>query len=191
MAILEIIKYPDARLKLVAKAVESFDDDLVRLVEDMKETMYDARGVGLAATQVDVQKRVVVVDVSPDKSGFTVYVNPEITWFSKEMNVYEEGCLSIPFEWEDVWRPASIRFRAQDVKGEFFEGEAEGLLATCLQHEIDHINGVLFVDHISHLKRSRILQRSKKRKTNPDHEADQRRLERREIRRKKREAASQ
>ena len=146
MALLPILKYPDPRLKTVATPVTQFDDQLVKLTKDMAETMYEAPGVGLAATQVNVHKRVIVVDVSEDKSGLIVFVNPEIVQASPDSKSYEEGCLSVPGIYESVDRPDTVRIRAQNVKGEFFEIDCDGLLAVCIQHEIDHLNGKLFID---------------------------------------------
>ena len=156
MALLPILRYPDPRLKTVATPVTQFDDALVKLTQDMAETMYDAPGVGLAATQVNVHKRIIVIDVTEDNSGLTVFINPEIIQASKESKVYEEGCLSVPGVFEDVERPARVTVRALDGQGQSFTLEAEGLLAVCLQHEIDHLDGKVFVQHLSRLKQGRI-----------------------------------
>jgi peptide deformylase len=158
MAILPIRVIPDAVLRTKAPPVEAVDDALRKLLDDMLETMYAAHGIGLAATQVGVLKRVVVMDVSregEDKAPLFL-VNPEVVWASEERSVYEEGCLSIPDYYEDVERPARIRFRYLDRAGAMQEREADGLLATCVQHEIDHLDGVLFIDHISKLKRDMV-----------------------------------
>ena len=162
MAALQILKYPDARLHTIAKPVEVFDDALRELVTAMAETMYEAPGIGLAATQVDVHQRVIVIDVSETKNQLKVFINPEILDSGGEKRVYEEGCLSVPGIYEEVERPASVRVRALDEHGKPFELQADGLLAVCLQHEIDHLNGVLFIDHMSSLKRNLIKNKIKK-----------------------------
>lgn len=156
MAALQILKYPDARLHTIAKPVEVFDDALRKLVSAMAETMYEAPGIGLAATQVDVHQRVIVIDVSETKNQLKVFVNPEILDSGGEKRVYEEGCLSVPGIYEEVERPASVRVRALDEHGKPFELQADGLLAVCLQHEIDHLNGRVFVQYLSRLKQTRI-----------------------------------
>jgi peptide deformylase len=156
MSKLNILRYPDPRLHKVAKPVTAFDARLAKLVEDMAETMYDAPGVGLAATQVDVHERLMIIDVTEDKSGLRAYINPEITWASEEKQVYDEGCLSVPGVYDGVERPARVKVRAQDIKGETFEVEADGLLAVCIQHEMDHLMGKVFVEYLSPLKRNRI-----------------------------------
>ncbi|MCX7898339.1 MAG: peptide deformylase [Rhodocyclaceae bacterium] len=155
MALLPILRYPDPRLSIVAKPVETFDEELARLAADMAETMYAAPGIGLAATQVNVHRRLLVLDVSEDKSALQVFVNPEILGREGE-HVGEEGCLSVPGIYETVRRAARIRVRAQDLRGNPFEIEAEGLLAICLQHEIDHLDGKVFVEYLSRLKQTRI-----------------------------------
>lgn len=162
MALLPILRYPDPRLKTVATPVTQFDDALVKLTQDMAETMYDAPGVGLAATQVNVHKRIIVIDVTDDKSGLTVFINPEIIDASKESKVYEEGCLSVPGIYEKVERPDTVKVRAQNVKGEWFEIDCDELLAVCIQHEIDHLNGKVFVEYLSQLKQTRIKTKMKK-----------------------------
>jgi peptide deformylase len=161
MALRDIIKLPDKRLRLVSDLVDKIDPELKRLVEDMFETMYSAPGIGLAAIQVGVAKRVVTMDISKkeDAKNPRVFINPEIAWASDEKSVYEEGCLSIPDIQEDVERPARVIVRYLDLTGKAQESEAEGLFATCIQHEIDHLNGVLFIDHISKLKRDRIVKK--------------------------------
>lgn len=156
MAVLTILRYPDPRLHQRAKPVEIFDDSLRTLVRDMAETMYAAPGVGLAATQVDVHQRVIVIDVSDARDQLRVFVNPEILDSSGERKVYEEGCLSVPGIYEEVERPDRVRVRAFDEHGEPFEVQADGLLAVCLQHEIDHLNGRVFVQYLSRLKQHRI-----------------------------------
>jgi peptide deformylase len=158
MALRPIICIPDNRLRLKSQPIERVDDDVRRLMDDMLETMYDAPGIGLAAIQIAVPKRVVVIDTSKEGEDARpiCFVNPEIVWSSEEKNVYQEGCLSIPEYYEDVERPARVKARYLDREGRENELEADGLLATALQHEIDHLNGVLFIDHISRLKRERV-----------------------------------
>lgn len=156
MALLPILEFPDPRLRTVAKPVTEVDDSLRQLVDDMFETMYDAPGIGLAASQINVHKRVVVIDVSEDKSQPLVFINPEIEVLDQELSEYDEGCLSVPGFYETVVRPGHIRVKALDRNGNAFEMEPQGLLAVCIQHELDHLNGKLFVDHISPFKRSRI-----------------------------------
>ncbi|HLS21518.1 MAG TPA: peptide deformylase [Paenalcaligenes sp.] len=162
MAILPILKYPDPRLHIVAEPVAQVDDRIRQLVSDMAETMYAAPGIGLAATQVDVHERVIVIDITEDNSDLLVLINPEITWRSDEREVFEEGCLSVPETYEKVERAAEIRVRALNEQGEPFEFEADGLLAVCVQHEIDHLDGKVFVEHLSLLKQNRILTRLRK-----------------------------
>jgi peptide deformylase len=156
MAILNILRYPDPRLHKVAKPVTEFGERLNKLVADMAETMYEAPGVGLAASQVDVHERVVVIDTTESKDELRVFVNPEITWASDDKQVYDEGCLSVPGIYDGVERPARVKVRALDQKGEPFELEADGLLAVCIQHEMDHLMGKVFVEYLSPLKRNRI-----------------------------------
>ena len=155
MALLPILRYPDPRLHSHAQAVESVTDDIRQLVADMAETMYEAPGIGLAATQVNVHRRVVVIDVSEDQSALMALINPEILERSGEQ-VCEEGCLSVPGVYEKVARAERVRVRALNAKGEPFELDAEGLLAVCIQHEIDHLDGKVFVEYLSALKLSRI-----------------------------------
>ena len=164
MALLPILEYPDPRLKKVATPVTAFTPDLVRLVRDMAETMYAAPGVGLAATQVDVHKRVIVIDVSQAKDDLVVLVNPEIIAASGEVEC-EEGCLSVPGYFDRVYRAAKVTVRARNENGEPFERTAEDMLAVCVQHEMDHLVGRMFVDYLSPLKRARlkIKQRKKQR----------------------------
>ena len=156
MAVLQILRYPDPRLHQVARPVEIFDDRLRALVRDLAETMYAAPGVGLAATQVDVHERVVVIDVSDARDQLRVFVNPEIVEASEDRKTYEEGCLSVPGIYDEVERPDRVRVRAFDEHGKAFELEADGLLAVCLQHEMDHLNGRVFVQYLSRLKQTRI-----------------------------------
>jgi peptide deformylase len=156
MALLNILRYPDPRLHKVAKPVTEFDARLHKLVEDMAETMYEAPGVGLAATQVDVHERVVVIDVTETHDNLIVFVNPEITWSSPEKQVYDEGCLSVPGIYDGVERPARVKVKAVDQYNKPFEMECDGLLAVCIQHEMDHLMGKVFVEYLSPLKRNRI-----------------------------------
>jgi len=162
MALLPILRYPDPRLHKTAKPVQVVDDRIRQLVRDMAETMYDAPGVGLAATQVDVHERVVVIDVSENSDDLLVLINPEITWKSDDLQVYEEGCLSVPGIYDQVQRAARIRVRALNEQGEPFELEAEGLLAVCVQHELDHLEGKVFVEYLSSLKQNRIKTKLRK-----------------------------
>ncbi len=156
MSILNILRYPDPRLHKVAKPVTVFDDKLKKLVADMAETMYDAPGVGLAASQVDVHEQLVVIDVSETNDQLQVFINPEIIWASEEKKVYDEGCLSVPGIYDDVERPAEVKVRALDINGQPFQIHADGLLAVCIQHEMDHLKGKVFVEYLSPLKRNRI-----------------------------------
>jgi len=157
MAVSAIIKLPDKRLRLVSEPVKRIDAGIRELVEDMFETQYHAPGIGLAAIQVGVAKRVVTMDFSKKEEAHEprVLINPEITWTSEEKATREEGCLSIPEYYEEVERPVQVKVKYLDLDGKPHEIKADGLFATCLQHEIDHINGVLFIDHISKLKRDR------------------------------------
>ncbi|KDC17831.1 peptide deformylase [Bordetella bronchiseptica] len=162
MALLSILRYPDPRLHKTAKPVAVVDDRIRQLVRDMADTMYDAPGVGLAATQVDVHERVVVIDVSEEGNDLRVLINPEITWKSDERQTYEEGCLSVPGIYDEVERAARIRCKALDQQGRPYEFEADGLLAVCVQHEIDHLDGKVFVEYLSNLKQNRIKTKLKK-----------------------------
>lgn len=164
MAKLNILEYPDPRLRTVARPVTAFDANLRRLIADMAETMYAAPGIGLAATQVDQHIQLIVIDVSETKDQLRVFVNPQITWASEETALCEEGCLSVPSIYDEVRRPARIRVRAQDGDGRTFELDCEGLLAVCVQHEMDHLSGKVFVDYLSSLKQDRIRTKLKKRK---------------------------
>jgi peptide deformylase len=157
MALLKILRYPDPRLHKVAKPVTEFGTErLNRLVADMADTMYDAPGVGLAATQVDVHERVIVIDVTETHDDLRVFINPEIVWASEEKQVYDEGCLSVPGIYDGVERPARVKVSAFDADGKQFELEADGLMAVCIQHEMDHLMGKVFVEYLSPLKRNRI-----------------------------------
>lgn len=161
MAILTILHYPDTRLHTVAKPVVQVDERIKQLVNDMAETMYCAPGIGLAATQVNVHERVIVMDLSEEKNNLQVFINPEI--FVKEGETeYEEGCLSVPGIYERVTRAEKVKVRALDKQGVPFELEAEGLLAICIQHEIDHLNGKVFVEYLSSFKQNRIKTKLKK-----------------------------
>tara|TARA_R110002049_G_scaffold20316_12_gene74999 strand:+ start:1327 stop:1830 length:504 start_codon:yes stop_codon:yes gene_type:complete len=162
MALLPILRYPDDRLHKVAKPVEVVDDKIRKLVADMAETMYEAPGIGLAATQVNVHKRVIVIDVTEDRSDLKVFINPEILERSGEQ-VCEEGCLSVPGIYERVVRAAEIRVAALNEHGERFELDADDLLAVCIQHEIDHLDGKVFVEYLSQLKLNRIKSKLAKR----------------------------
>jgi peptide deformylase len=161
MAVLEILRFPDPRLREVARPVESIDRNLQGFIDDMFETMYDASGVGLAATQVGVARRVAVMDCSGEENGPIVMINPEIVVREEPVTV-EEGCLSVPEHYDSVTRHKRVMLRAQDRDGEPYELEAEGLLAQCIQHEIDHLDGGLYIDQLSRLKRERIRRRLEK-----------------------------
>ncbi|MCR6629689.1 MAG: peptide deformylase [Magnetospirillum sp.] len=161
MALLPILTAPDPRLKQKAARVEAVDDSVRLLMEDMLETMYQAPGIGLAAPQVGVQRRIIVVDIGKseeDRQPIRM-ANPEIVWVSEDDNTYEEGCLSVPEHYAEVVRPRAIRVRYLDEQNEIREMEADGLLATVLQHEMDHLEGILFIDHLSSLKRNMILRK--------------------------------
>jgi peptide deformylase len=161
MALRDIIILPDKRLRSVSKTVTEISDEIRTLVADMFETMYEAPGIGLAAIQVGVPSRVIVMDLSKREAEAEprVFINPEITWVSEETSLYEEGCLSIPDIHEDVERPSRVKIRYLDLDGSPQEEDAEGLFATCIQHEVDHLNGILFIDYISKLKRERIIKK--------------------------------
>ncbi len=161
MAVHEIIKLPDKRLRLVSERVKHVDVGIRKLVDDMFETMYKAPGIGLAAIQIGIAKRVITMDLSKKEDNHEphVFINPEIIWTSDETAKYEEGCLSIPDYYEEVERPSQVKVKYLDRDGKTRELDAKGLLATCLQHEIDHINGILFIDHLSKLKRDRVIKK--------------------------------
>jgi peptide deformylase len=161
MAVRDILTLPDPRLRLVSQPIGGLDADIRRLVEDMFETMYAAPGIGLAAIQIGVPKRVITMDLAKkdEEKKPQVFINPEILATSAERSTYEEGCLSIPEYYEEVERPSEVKIRYLDLEGSARELEAKGLLATCVQHEIDHLNGVLFIDHLSKLKRDRIIKK--------------------------------
>jgi peptide deformylase len=162
MALLNILNYPDKRLHKVAKPVAAVDDRIRKLVANMAETMYAAPGVGLAATQVDVHERVIVIDVSEAHDELRVFINPEIVWSSDERKLSEEGCLSVPGIYDNVERAEKVRVRALNEKGETYEIDCEGLLAVCIQHEMDHLMGRVFVEYLSPLKQTRIKSKMKK-----------------------------
>lgn len=161
MALREIITLPDPRLRLVSEPIGSIDDEVRKLAADMLETMYAAPGIGLAAIQVGVPRRLVTLDLAKkdEPSNPQVYINPEVIAGGPETSVYEEGCLSIPEYYEEIERPAAVSVKYIGLDGEPHQVEATGLLATCLQHEIDHLNGVLFIDYLSKLKRDRVLKK--------------------------------
>lgn len=162
MPLRTILRYPDSRLHKVAKPVTVFDDRLKQLVADMAETMYEAPGIGLAATQIDVHEQVIVLDISETRDQLQVLINPEILWASEEKRVYDEGCLSVPGIFDGVERPSQVRIRALNVDGVASEFEADGLLAVCVQHEMDHLRGKVFVEYLSPLKRNRIKSKLQK-----------------------------
>jgi len=162
MAILPILEYPDPRLRKKAKPVVTVDDDIKRLVDDMFETMIDSHGIGLAASQVDVHQRVIVMDLTEDGSQPRVFINPEIEVLNDTTEPYDEGCLSVPGFYETVARPSNVMISALDREGKLFKEKASGLLAICIQHEIDHLEGKLFVDYLSPLKRQIIRKKMKK-----------------------------
>ena len=162
MATLKILEFPNPNLRKIAVPVTSFDNDLKCLIDNMFETMYEANGIGLAATQVDVHKRLLVLDVSEERDDPKVFVNPTIDVIESDLADYDEGCLSVPGFYETVSRPKKIKVSAQDKEGSQFEIEADGVLSVCIQHEIDHLDGKLFVDYLSSLKRNRIKDKLQK-----------------------------
>ncbi|WP_432481221.1 peptide deformylase [Moraxella sp. ZY200743] len=164
MALLPILNYPDPRLRTVAKEVDNIDDDIKTLIQDMFDTMYDARGIGLAATQVDRHIQVVVMDLAKEdeEPQPKVYINPKVTPLTDELVPYQEGCLSIPEVYDTVERPARVRIEALDENGQGFSIEADGLLAVCIQHELDHLKGIVFVDYLSRLKQDRAREKVRK-----------------------------
>jgi peptide deformylase len=159
--VLKIVEYPDPRLRKTALPVPAVTPEIRKLIEDMAETLYAAPGVGLAATQVDVHKRIIVIDVSANRDELRVFVNPELIWAEGEADA-EEGCLSLPGYYDKVRRAARVRIRALDARGEPFELDAEGMLAVCIQHEMDHLVGKVFVDYLSPLKRARLMTKLRK-----------------------------
>lgn len=167
MAILEILEFPDPRLRTTAEDVTDVNDDIRSLIDDMFETMYDAPGIGLAATQINVHKRIVVIDVSEEQNEPLVFINPQVEVLDQNsLHDYDEGCLSVPGFYETVSRPDRIQVTALDRDGEQFTLEPEDLLAVCIQHELDHLNGKLFVDYISNMKRQRIRKKLEKQHRN-------------------------
>ena len=166
MTVRPILTAPDPRLQAVSTDVEKVDAEIRKLVDEMAESMYAADGIGLAAVQIGVPKRVIVIDLDQKegKKNPRAFINPKIIWASEEMAVFEEGCLSVPEIWDDVERPARIKAEYLDLDGKKVELEADGMLATCLQHEMDHLNGVLFIDHLSRLKRSMAIKKLTKAK---------------------------
>lgn len=162
MALLPILHYPDPRLHTIAKPVERVDEKIRQLVADMAETMYEAPGIGLAATQVNVHLQVIVIDLSDERNQLQVFINPQITWASAEKKNWQEGCLSVPDFFDEVERPAEVIVKALDIDGKEFEVKADGLLAVCIQHEMDHLKGKVFVEYLSSLKRMRISSKLKK-----------------------------
>lgn len=172
MSKLNILEFPDPRLRTVAKRVETFDESLKKLVEDMLETMYSANGIGLAATQVNVHKRLLVLDLSEDRDQPRTYINPEITAATGE-EVCEEGCLSVPGVYANVKRAENIKIIAQDVDGNSFEEQLDGMHAVCIQHEIDHLEGRLFVDYLSTLKRNMVRKKLEKQRKVAAKEAEE------------------
>jgi peptide deformylase len=166
MAVRTILTAPDPRLKAISTPVEKVDGEIRKLAEDMADSMYAADGVGLAAVQVGVPKRVIVMDLDQKdgKKDWRVFINPKILWASEEKVIYEEGCLSVPEFYDDVERPSRIKAEYLDLDGKRIEIEADGMLATCLQHEMDHLEGILFIDHLSRLKRAMLLKKLTKAK---------------------------
>jgi len=162
MALLDILEFPDPRLRTRAEPVTVFDEKLRTLIDDMFETMYEAAGIGLAATQVDVHRRLLVIDISAEREQPLVFVNPEFAVLDETLEEYDEGCLSVPGFYETVKRPQHVEVKAQDSRGEPFDMDCRGLLAVCVQHEIDHLEGRLFVDYLSSLKRTRIRRKLEK-----------------------------
>lgn len=175
MTLRTILNYPDPRLRTLAKPVETFDDNLKTLIDDMFETMYQAKGIGLAAIQIDEHIQVIVMDLSEENDQPRVFINPKITPLVDEQFTYEEGCLSVPDYYDKVDRPKRVKIEALDADGNAFEEEAEGMLAVCIQHEIDHLNGKLFVDYLSKLKQDRARDKVRKvikqRERNAEHKA--------------------
>jgi len=166
MSLLNILRYPDVRLHKVADPVKVFDNRLKTLINNMAETMYEAPGIGLAATQVNVHEQLIIVDISEKNTDLQVFINPRILWSSEEKRVHDEGCLSVPGIYESIERPSQIKIWALNAEGNPFEIEARGLLSVCIQHEIDHLNGKIFIEHLSLLKNRRIKNRILKEERN-------------------------
>ncbi len=162
MSILDILEFPDPRLRNKAVPVTEVDQNIQKIVDDMFETMYQAKGIGLAATQVNIHQRIIVIDVSEERNQPQVFINPEITILDEEPESYDEGCLSVPGFYESIERPKRVRVEALNKQGEAFIIEPEGVLAVCIQHEVDHLEGKLFVDYISPMKRNRIRKKLEK-----------------------------
>jgi peptide deformylase len=162
MAVLPILHYPDPRLHTVAKPVSEINQKIKQLVSDMAQTMYEAPGIGLAATQVNVHLQVIVIDLSDERNQLQVFINPELTWTSEEKKVWQEGCLSVPDFYDEVLRPSEVKVKALDIEGKPFEIHVDGLMAVCIQHEMDHLKGKVFVEYLSSLKRMRIAGKLKK-----------------------------
>lgn len=162
MAVLPILHYPDPRLHTVAKPVAEINQKIKQLVSDMAQTMYEAPGIGLAATQINAHVQVIVIDLSDERNQLQVFINPEITWASEEKKVWQEGCLSVPDFYDEVLRPSEVKVKALDIDGKPFEIHADGLMAVCIQHEMDHLKGKVFVEYLSSLKRMRIAGKLKK-----------------------------
>jgi len=162
MAVLPILHYPDPRLHTVAKPVLEVDEKVRQIVKDMAQTMYEAPGIGLAATQVNIHQQIIVIDLSDERDQLQVFINPELVWASEEKKVWQEGCLSVPDFFDEVLRPSEVKVKALDVNGQPFEIHADGLMAVCIQHEMDHLKGKVFVEYLSSLKRMRIAGKLKK-----------------------------
>jgi peptide deformylase len=160
--LLEILHYPNPKLRNIAKNVAVFDETIAKLAADMLETMYHKNGIGLAAIQVGIALRIAVIDISEERNQAQIFINPTLTKISNEQNIYEEGCLSVPGIQEKVARPSIVSIQAQNLQGELFTVQADGLLATCIQHEIDHLNGKVFIDRISGMKKNIIDRKIKK-----------------------------
>jgi peptide deformylase len=162
MAVLPILHYPDPRLHTVAKPVLEVNEKVRQIVKDMAQTMYEAPGIGLAATQVNIHQQIIVIDLSDERDQLQVFINPELVWASEEKKVWQEGCLSVPDFFDEVLRPSEVKVKALDVNGQPFEIHADGLMAVCIQHEMDHLKGKVFVEYLSSLKRMRIAGKLKK-----------------------------
>lgn len=162
MAVLPILHYPDPRLHTVAKPVPEVNEKVRQIVKDMAQTMYEAPGIGLAATQVNIHQQIIVIDLSDERDQLQVFINPELVWASEEKKVWQEGCLSVPDFFDEVLRPSEVKVKALDVNGQPFEIHADGLMAVCIQHEMDHLKGKVFVEYLSPLKRMRIAGKLKK-----------------------------
>lgn len=162
MAILPILSFPDQRLRTIAKPIDDITDEVRQLSKDMLETMYAANGIGLAATQIDRHIQLIVMDLSENKDQPMIFINPKVTALTEELQPYEEGCLSVPQIYDKVERPSRVKIESLNLEGEKIEMEAEGLLAVCIQHELDHLNGKLFVDYLSPLKRQRAREKVEK-----------------------------